>query len=376
MIDRSQDTILIVEDDPATIQILRYILETKGYQIHAAESGPVALETVKQIEPQLILLDVMLPEMDGYQVCEQLKADERTQDIPIIFISALTDTFNKIKGFNVGGADYITKPFHSEEVLARAESQLTIYHHHQHIKQLHNDDVRYYEQLTQLKDEFTHAATHDLKSPLAVIMGYIHLMAAHPDILKNPELEMYTQEIIRASDRMMALVDDLLEVSRLETRSPLNLEAVVLEEFLYEHVQYFNLLAQNKQIKVHYTPPPSEITIRIDHNRMGQVLSNLLSNAVKYTPRGGQVYVSTEVRSQCVFIRVADTGFGIPEDDLDHIFERFYRVNRQDHQSEEGTGLGLSIVKAIVEQHSGEITVESEVGAGSVFTVILPQSRD
>jgi two-component system, sensor histidine kinase and response regulator len=376
MIDRSQDTILIVEDDPATIQILRYILESKGYRIHTADSGFTALEMVEELGPQLILLDIMLPEMDGYEVCQQLKANEQTRDIPVIFISALIDTFNKIKGFNVGGADYITKPFHSEEVIARVESQLTIYHHHQHIKQLHDDDLRYYEQLTQLKDEFTRAATHDLKSPLAVMIGYIHLMAAHPDIMNNPELNMYTQEIIRASDRMMALVDDLLEVSRLETRSPLNLEAVVLEEFLYEHVQYFNLLAQNKQIKVDYTPPASEITIMIDHNRMGQVISNLLSNAVKYTPRGGQVSVSTEISSRCVYIRIADTGFGIPEDDLEHIFERFYRVNRQEHQSEEGTGLGLSIVKAIVEQHNGQITVESEVGSGSVFTVMIPQTLE
>jgi two-component system NtrC family sensor kinase len=169
-------------------------------------------------------------------------------------------------------------------------------------------------------------------------------------------------------------VEDLLDLSKIEAGSALELDGVVLSDFLAQCLEGFDLLTDQKNIQLNYTPPPSTLSLPLDAKRFGQVLNNLLSNAVKYTPEGGTVSLETQIASDTMLIQIIDTGLGIPEEDIPHLFEKFYRVKHQEHLASEGTGLGLAIVKAIVEQHDGKIWVESELGKGSSFNIELPIS--
>jgi two-component system, sensor histidine kinase and response regulator len=366
-------TILIVDDTPANLDLLGAMLADEGYDVRPAINGQVALMAVRASLPDLILLDINMPGKNGYEVCQELKADEQTAEVPIIFLSALDEIADKVRAFQVGGVDYITKPFQFEEVLARVENQLTLYRQRREIEELREKERRYFEELNKMKDQFVNTVSHDLKNPINNIMGYAEMLLEDEDPIDDlDEIRDIVARILYSSQQMYALVTDLLDLAKIEAGMALTLNPVPLNKFLDEHVKDFELLARHKQIKLIYSPPETEIIVTIDSSRLGQVLSNLLSNAIKYTPEAGEVEIVTEIDGDYILIRIVDTGLGIPTEDVPHLFDKFYRVRREEHLTSEGTGLGLSIAKAIVEKHSGKIWAESELGAGSVFNIALP----
>ncbi len=375
----SLGNILVVDDQPANLRLLSDMLNNQGYEVRAAIDGPMALMTAQAESPELILLDVNMPQMDGYEVCSRLKADPATAAIPVIFISGLGETMDKVKAFHVGGVDYITKPIQVEEVMARVESQLTLYRQRRTLEEqrreiecLRDQDRLYFEKLSEIKDQFLRMASHDLKNPIGAIMGYVDIMLHFNQKVDEAKREEYLHHIRGAAEQMHRLVMDLLDLAKIETGLALVPEPTLLNGFLRQNVSMFEVPAQQKQIQLSLDLSPEDVTLQMDPARMGQVLSNLISNAIKYTPEGGSVAVSAERQNGYVVIRVRDNGLGIPEKDLPHLFERFYRVKDKAHLASEGTGLGLSIVKALVEQHNGQIQVESRSGEGSVFSVALP----
>jgi two-component system sensor histidine kinase/response regulator len=375
--DANQITILVVDDTPSNLQALFDLLITQGYRLREARDGHAALNMVADSPPDLILLDIYMPDMDGYEVCRRLKANARTRDIPVMFISALSDTENIVKGFEVGGVDYITKPFQFREVLARVASQLTLVEQRKQIEALRAKDRQYFESLNRMKDQFIQMATHDLRNPLNVILGYANVInrldvAGHDQALRAQAVTSIQQSV----DKMRTLVTDLLDLAQFETRSYLSITPVPLGAFLEKCLGGLHVIAIQKNTELVYTPPPDEVIVRIDESYMARVIDNLVLNAIKYTPGGGRVKVTGLCDAETVTIEVTDTGLGIPEEDLPHIFDAFYRVRHSEQENVEGSGLGLSIVKTIVEQHGGKVDVQSDPGHGSTFRVVLPRWHD
>lgn len=364
-------TILVVDDTPTNLDLLMSMLVKRNYNVRPALNGTMALASAFADPPDLVLLDINMPEMSGFEVCRQLKTDERTQDIPVIFISALDDTQDKVKAFEMGGVDYITKPFQVEEVMARIESQLTLYHQRLEIEELRRNEQAHFEEVNRLKDEFVRTVSHDLKNPISVIVGYVTLLLRRGKIT-DEEDRNYLKQILMGAESMNRLIRDLLDLARIESGMALEPERTLFNHFMNMCVDSFLFAADEKNIDLVVKLPENDQRITIDRTRMGQVLNNLISNAIKYTPNNGRVEVEGRVQDQEVVIIIKDNGMGIPEEALPHLFEKFYRVQHNNDDESEGTGLGLSIVKAIVQQHGGHICAESEVGVGTTFTIVLP----
>lgn len=226
-----------------------------------------------------------------------------------------------------------------------------------------------FEQLNKMRTEFVNSATHDLKNPLGIIMGYAHILL--DDLDEDTPQREYAQQIVESSEKMQDLILDMLDLARIESGLQLQPEEVRLSSFLEETVDKHQVAAQQKNIRMNLGNGASQTTVMFDPRYMVRVFDNLLSNAIKYTAAGGTVTITTRVNSEHYMVSIKDTGDGIPANDLPHIFEPFYRIQKIG-QRHEGTGLGLSIVKSIVEQHQGIISVQSETGEGSTFTVTLP----
>jgi signal transduction histidine kinase len=370
-----ETTILMVDDVLSNLAALSDMLTTFGYNVQQARDGRSALESVKQDPPDLILLDIHMPDMDGYEVCKRLKTDERTRDIPVIFLSALSETENIVRGFEIGGVDYITKPFQFREVVVRVQNQMMLVYQRRQIEALRAQDRQNFESLNRMKDQFIRMATHDLRNPLNVMLGYTHVLGRLEVAERDQALLKQSVENIRDSvAKMRTLVTDMLDLAQLETGSRLTLTKVALAELLQRCLDSFHVLANQQKIELVYEAPPDDAYVMMDESYITRVIDNLVSNAIKYSPDGGEVAVRAWVRDDNAVIEVSDTGLGIHADDLPYVFDAFYRVQHQESENVEGSGLGLSIVKTIVEQHGGQITVQSELGQGSTFRVVLPVS--
>lgn len=353
--------ILVVDDTQTNREVMARILARRKYQNKLVASGEEALATIEERLPDLILLDVSMPGLNGYEVCERLKADERTRDIPIMFISAHDETEDKVRAFHVGGVDYITKPFKIEEVLARVETQVLLAMQRKAIVEL-----------SELKDQLLRTVSHDLKNPLHVIMGYAALLMDDNYTNTPEDVLMMSRNIHNSAERMYTLVTNLLDLSQLEDGGGLQFLPLSLTQLCRDLLPEFELTARAKNQTFNCDLPSGDIMVQGDTMRLGQVISNLVSNAIKYTPKGGHVRLEMVIDENVVITTIEDDGLGIPPEDIPHLFNKFYRVNSIEHRAIEGTGLGLSIVKAIIAQHQGDIWVESETNKGSKFTFVLP----
>jgi signal transduction histidine kinase len=354
--------ILIVDDSAENLKVLHGLLKAEGYTVLTAMRGEVALRAaVTPPPPELVLLDVRMPGLDGYEVCQRLKADASTRDIPVIFISAGSDVADKVEGFRCGGVDYVTKPFQVEEVLARVATHLTLSRQRREIAAL-----------SSLKDQLIRTISHDLKNPLTVVLGATEFLLSRLESLSDAEGRSLIADVHERGEEMLRLVTDLLDLSRIEEGMPLQIEAVGLAGLLAQQAAQAERAARGRGVMLSVEDAPEEVVVAADPGRIGQVVANLLSNAIKYTPAGGRVTLSVMRLEGYGGLSVHDTGLGIPTESIPHLFESFYRVPEAQHREAEGSGLGLSIVKAIVDQHRGDVRVESEPGLGSRFTVLLP----
>ena len=379
--DTQRKTVLIVDDEPFNLTVLRNALEHE-YDILFAKTGEQALKRViSAMPPNLILLDIMMPGMDGYQVLKKLQNDPETAAIPVIFVTAMGADINEAEGLRLGAVDYITKPIVPIIVQARVKTHLALQDslaktHAQNLQlaQLNSTLAEKNAALlasNQIKNTFLGIAAHDLRNPLTSLIGMSELLVDVP-LKETVKQEFYTG-IKRASEHMLSMVNDLLDVSAIESGS-FNLRPTTspLHTLLQDRVRLATFTAQSKDIALHYDDRV-EISLTMDVNRITQVIDNLLTNAIKFSSPGRSVQIGVEVVQDRVAFFVADQGPGISEKDQQRLFGHFQRLSNQPTAGERSTGLGLAIVHKVVVAHGGEITVESTLGVGSRFTVSLPR---
>ena len=396
-------TILIVDNSTFNLMLLTRILECQGATVTTALTGELALYTAKQTFPDLILLDIHLPDLDGYEICQMLKQDSMLASIPVVFISGLKNTASKIKAFDVGGQDYITKPFHPQEVIVRVKQQLT---NQELQKQLKNEIqqrkkseqalIQQSEELEQAKNSAEQAnraksaflanMSHELRTPLNAILGFSQVIEQTEGL--NQEQKDYLAIIRRCGHHLLQLINGVLDMVKIESgQITLSEKTCDLHQMLRTLENIFKLKVRDKNITIKfqfdsYTPQ----YIEMDETKLRQILLNLLDNAVKFTETGHVFLRSSAqpiqdlqgdqshgVGSGMVWLQfeVEDTGPGISHDELDLLFQAFVQTDSGKRYSG-GTGLGLAISKEFASLMNGDITVESSVGEGSIFRLRLP----
>ena len=360
--------VLVVEDKVVNLSVLMKLLNEIGLNITIAPDGEVALNLIPKLKPDLILLDIMLPEMDGFEVCIKVKADEATKNIPIIFITGKTDNEDIMRGFAVGGVDYITKPFNPNETLARVQTQLKL---QAVTKQLIENSKRLEESNRELED-FCSFVSHDLKAPLRKIMYFEGRLSEECSELLDETGEKYLSKIQDSTTRMGQFIDDLLEFSKITFAAkefkPVDLNIIVQKvlENLEVHIKQVNGTVNVQEL-------PS---VEANPIQLSQVFLNLISNALKFSRKDVAPIINVQSERTgdgTIKIMVQDNGIGIDCKSLKRIFNPFQRLNQ--HKAYKGSGMGLAICKKIVDGYQGTIEVESQLDQGTQFTIVWPKPK-
>lgn len=361
------EIILIVDDTPANLQLLSGMLKERGYRARAVPSGKLALQAAAAEPPDLILLDITMPDMDGYEVCTRLKADPKLAHIPVIFLSALTETLDKVKAFSAGGVDYVAKPFQFEEVEARVEAHLRLERQRRELEQAY----RTQRELEQARDGLVHMIVHDLRSPLTGMQGFLELLAMDADQF-NEEQREYVTNALDSTRRLVSQVASLLDVHRFEAgelkldRAPQQLGNVVDRA-----LAALGSLTKDRVIRKEGVIAEP---VSCDGGLVERVIMNLVANALRHTPQAGTITVAVTGSDGTARVEVRDTGAGISKEYHARIFEKFGQVEARRDRQRGGTGLGLTFCRLAVEAHGGTIGVESTEGQGSTFWFTLPQA--
>lgn len=389
--------ILIVDDNQTNLDVLFELLRNYGFKVLVALDGESAIEQTEYIHPDLILLDIMMPGIDGFETCRRLKADPPTRDIPIIFMSALSDTIDKVKGFQAGAVDYITKPFQHEEVLSRIETHLTIRSLQKKLQEknaelahLNQNLERLIEQKTkQLIDQektaiigrLTQGMVHNLKSPLQVIQTSVDLIETKATKIQEDSFYNYTKYIIQSVTKINQIMDTLMIKSRKEQNQDLQL--VNINDLVQRELQLLegNLYFKNK-IKKKYVFDEQIDSIPLLYSYISQVFYNLINNAMDsmWAKKTRELTIVTRQDESKIYMDLADTGCGIAPEDLSKVFDPFYSSKPPKGEEKKegeptGTGLGLYTCIELLKPFNGEIAISSNLGKGSVFTVVLPKQQ-
>lgn len=354
--------ILIVDDVPRNIQVLGALLNKPEYNLAVAMNGQQALDTVSKIKPDLILLDVMMPVMDGHEVCRRLKQNETTRDIPVIFITAKSETDDIITGFELGAVDYITKPFIGSELIARVKTHLAL----KVTKESLQEEIA-------TKNKFFSIISHDLRGSFGIILSFVQLIQENKDYLSTEELNELLEDIGKTSKNTLDLLDNLLEWARAQTgRLNFNPEKLPVKALSASIIQSLNEIASNKNIDLD-SSVETDHEVFADKNMVLLVIRNLVSNAIKFTPQKGKITVSSFSEDGFVKIAVADSGVGIDKNKMDSLFKIDMKVSTPGTENEQGNGLGLVLCKEFVEHNGGKIGIESELNKGTTVWFTLPK---
>jgi two-component system, sensor histidine kinase and response regulator len=359
--EKSISNILIVDDIPGNLRVLGGILKEEGYKIRPVLNGELALQVAEKERPDLILLDIMMPDMDGYEVCRRLKANSELKEIPVIFISALSDTNDLVKAFESGGVDYITKPFQAAEVTIRVATHLKICRQ--------NSELR---ELNATKDKFFSIIAHDLRGPIANMLSISEVISKKGQVDEDT-LYSFIEMQKELSKDTIQLLENLLIWAKSNTNR-VEYEPVMLDlnYIIKESIEGASVQAMSKNITISDHSSIKNLVFA-DENMIRLIIRNLLSNAIKFTPHGGEISISaiSEVNSSTV-ISMKDTGIGIPPEMVKQLFRIDVNNKRFGTDGEASNGLGLLLCKEFVEKHGGKIWIESEEEKGSVFSFSIP----
>jgi PAS domain S-box-containing protein len=383
-------SILVIDDEPSVHELLADVFRD-DYEVLRAQEGMTGLLLARQRSPELILLDVMMPGMNGYEVCEQLKKEPETKEIPVLFLTGARDVHSEIKGLRLGASDFVSKPIHSAALKARVTNQINLRKAQDELLRLtalkyHNDITavtneaeaqdRIKSMELQMKDEFLSHISHEFRTPLASIYAFVTLLADRLAGEISQQQEEYLGIIRMNVAQMKSMIDDLLETTRIRTgRLTIRLQSVSVPEVVQYALQTLERAASAKSIVVSVHIGDEVGSAYADKTRLRQLFMILLENAVKFTPVYGSIEMtvcSHDTDPNFLLVEVSDTGCGIAAEVTENIFERLYQVNSSDTAGRAGLGLGLHIAKELVERQGGKIWVESVVEKGSCFRFTVP----
>ena len=370
-INRSEYKILIVDDVVSNVLLLKILLTNERFQVCTANNGNTAIEQAHKERPDLILLDVMMPDMSGFDVAVVLKKDPETKDIPIIFLTALNTPQDLVHGFKVGASDFLTKPFNKEELVMRVMQQISLVAAKRIIEQ-QNNELR-----TTLsnRDKMYSVIAHDLRSPMASIRMVLNLVVASttPEQV-GQELFELLDKANKESEEVHDLLDNLLKWTKSQTgRLSVVVQDLDLSDIIPGVVDVYEMIAATKQIKLELKMPSSPIMVVADNDMVKTVLRNFLSNAIKFSPEDSSIEIAASSEGDFAKVSVCDHGVGIAADRIGSIFhkgETTYGTG-----GEEGSGLGLQLCQDFARKNGGECYVESVEGEGSTFSFTIPLKK-
>ncbi len=371
-INRSDYKILIVDDVASNVLLLKILLTNEKFQVCTANNGNMCIEQAKKEKPDLILLDVMMPDINGFDTAIILKKDPETLDIPIIFLTALNNPSDLVHGFQVGANDFLTKPFNKEELVMRVMHQIQLVAAKRIIVR-QNDELR---RTINNRDKMYSVIAHDLRSPMASIRMVLNLAVnvVSPDTV-GEEIFSLLDKANRESEETHDLLDNLLKWTKSQTgRINVVYQDLDLDDIVPGVVDIFRMIAEMKKINLQYIPSDEKLVVRADNDMIKTVIRNFLSNAIKFTPEDKGIEVFCTHEGDFARISVRDHGVGIASDRVDTIFhkgETTYGTG-----GEEGSGLGLQLCQDFARKNGGEAYVESVEGEGSTFSFTIPLKKE
>lgn len=385
-------SILVVDDNALNLQLISSLLRTNGYKPVIANSGANALKYLEQKTPDLILLDIMMPEIDGFEVIKRLKSNASYAEIPVIFLTAKSDVTDVVNGFRLGAVDFITKPFRSEEVLVRIKTQLSLKQALKDLKQknetllklnqqIENSRLKLEQQAEQLenldaqKNRFFSILAHDLRNPFSGFVGMTKILAESRQDMEESEQDEFIQILDQTAVKVNKLLENLLKWSQLQMGSlEYDKTQFSIHEIATECIDLKQEVADQKNILVINEIDPRCI-VNADEQMTTTILRNLLSNAIKFTKKEGIIKIdSIRLSDGKLQISVRDNGIGMTKEMVAKLFQLNEKVSRPGTEGEESTGLGLLLCKALAEKQGGELWAASEEGEGSVFSFTLPDA--
>jgi signal transduction histidine kinase len=378
--------ILVVDDTPINLDAISTVLIDAGYQVSVATSGERALQNLQRRSPDLILLDVMMPGIDGFETCERIKANSKTCNIPIIFMTSLIDLNNKIKGFNCGAADYISKPFQEQEILARVRTHIELSRLTQNLEQQVAEQTASLRIANEAsananisKRLFLSTMSKEIRTPIDTILRSTGRLQEQTSGTLNAQQVEDLENIDRNGNHLFSLINNTLKLANIESGElKLDLDPIDIEELCRSCLSAIKSQAEKKNIELILKVESPIPAISIDENHIRQIIINLLNNAIKFTSIGSVTLYVTIGRFtdreniSCVRIAISDTGIGISPENIKQLFQPFVQISDALGERPEGNGLGLILAKQIVELHGGQISVYSIENTGSCFTIELP----
>ncbi|MBO4906439.1 MAG: hybrid sensor histidine kinase/response regulator [Bacteroidaceae bacterium] len=372
-INPSEFKILVTDDVPANVLLLKMVLSRSGYQVITNTDPRKVQEIVDEQKPDLILLDVMMPGLSGFEVCKLLKAEERTKDIPVIFLTALDNSESMLEGFQAGGSDYIGKPFEKDVLLVRIHSQLQLVAARRVIES-QNEELR---ETIYGRDKLYSVIAHDLRSPLGAIQLTTKMLEdmLPPDVI-GEDMHGLVVECNKQVTDLFALLDNLLKWTKSQTGTL----KVVFQDFEISTVidavyDMYYKVSEMKGVHLSKEVQNDKVMVHADIDMCKTVLRNFLSNAIKFSEAGSNIEIIQYCADGCAVVGVRDHGCGMTEEEMGRLFNKDTHFSKYGTHREEGSGLGLLLCKNFAEAIGGKLTVESEVGKGSTFSMYIPVTQ-